>query len=101
MLPLPNPNPSPNPNPNPNPNPDPNPTPTPTPTLEQVLSAAGQPIGAITLANKLASQPAPTGTESAPRPFETHDERCLALLCSLLGPALERQMLRDDDFYRR
>ena len=66
-----------------------------------MLSAAGKPIGAITLANKLASQPAPTGTESAPRPFDAHDERCLALLCSLLGPALERQMLRDDDFYRR
>ena len=96
-----NPNPNPNLSPNPNPNPNPNPDPDPNPNPNQALSAAGKPIGAITLANKLASRPAPTGTESAPRPFDAHDERCLALLCSLLGPALERQMLRDDDFYRR
>ena len=64
-----------------------------------VLSAPGKPIGAVTLANKLSSRPGPT--ESTPRPFDANDERCLALLCSLLGPALERQMLRDDDFYRR
>ena len=56
-------------------------------------------IAAVTLANKLSSRPGPT--ESTPRPFDANDERCLALLCSLLGPALERQMLRDDDFYRR
>ena len=66
-----------------------------------VLSAAGKPIGAVTLANKLSSRPGPTESTSMPRPFDANDERCLALLCSILGPALERQMLRDDEFYRR
>ena len=67
-----------------------------------VLSAAGRPIGAVTLANKV--QPHKQHAVAAPvepRPFDANDERCLALFCSLLGPALERQMLKDDEFYCR
>eukprot|EP00908_Phaeocystis_cordata_P004418 Transcript_14800.p2 GENE.Transcript_14800~~Transcript_14800.p2 ORF type:complete len:321 (+),score=163.28 Transcript_14800:865-1827(+) len=65
-----------------------------------VLSAAGKPIAAVTLVNKVSERWQP-GQRAEPRPFDADDERCLALLCSLLGPALERQHIKDDEFYRQ
>ena len=68
-----------------------------------VLSALGETLGAVQLANKVSERwrPGRHDVQAEPRPFDAADERALALMCAILGPALERQLLSNERFYTR
>jgi len=60
-----------------------------------VVGAQGQPIAALQLCNKVRDR---RQQVRVPESFEKQDLRVLAILCSVLGPALDRQLLLDREF---
>jgi hypothetical protein len=58
-------------------------------------SSHGAPLAAVQLCNKVKDRRSQVRVAV---PFDQGDLRALGLLCSLLGPALERQLLLDREF---
>ena len=60
-----------------------------------VIGSNGMPLAAVQLCNKVKDR---RQQARVAEPFNADDIGALGLLCSILGPALERQLLLDRDF---